>query len=182
MFSPISGRVTKITSKIGEQVIAAAPVITVQTIDNQFEIRAYISESDITKVALNDVVLLVFDAFGKDRQITGFVGKIDPAEKIIENVVYYEATVYINPEGQSLDLRPGLSADLIVQTDVREDVVTLPQRAVLERDGIKYVRVLVNGMVEEREVETGLRGDLGRIEITSGLEVGEEVVIRELSE
>jgi len=37
-------------------------------------------------------------------------------------------------------------------------------------------------MVEEREVTTGLRGDLGRIEITSGLEAGEEVVIRELSE
>ncbi|PJA46128.1 hypothetical protein CO174_00830 [Candidatus Uhrbacteria bacterium CG_4_9_14_3_um_filter_50_9] len=182
MLAPIIGRVTEINAEIGEQVVAASPVITVQTTGDQFEIIADISESDITKIVLNDPVLLTFDAFGSDVEITGFVGKINPAEKLIENVVYYEVTVYLDAEGQSLGLRPGLSVDLVVQTDAREDVITLPQRAVLERDGITYVRVLVSGMVEEREVTTGLRGDLGRIEITSGLEAGEEVVIRELSE
>ena len=54
--------------------------------------------------------------------------------------------------------------------------MAIPTRAVVYKDGQKYVQVLVNGQVEDKEITTGLRGDDGFIEIMSGLSVDEQVV------
>jgi multidrug efflux pump subunit AcrA (membrane-fusion protein) len=180
--SPISGNVTEVSVEVGEQVVAATPVVVVQTTGDQFEIVAFISESDIVKIGIDDLVTLTFDAFSTDDERMGFVGEIDPAEKLIEGVVYYEVTVYLADETSGLMLRPGMSVDLVLETDRRGEAITLPQRAVLEDAEGKYVRVLVGGSPERVGVTTGLRGDLGRVEIVTGLEVGDEVVIREISE
>lgn len=178
--SPIAGIVTEVGIETGEQVVAATPVITVQTTGEQFEIIADVSESDIARVELNDVAEMTFDAFSNDIEFKGFISEIDPAEKLIEGVVYYEVTVNLESAEQGVSLRPGMSADLTIYTDSRSGVLTLPQRAVLQENEMRYVRVLVNGEVERREVTTGLRGDLGRIEIVSGVQEGDEIVIREV--
>lgn len=179
--SPIIGDITDITIEPGEQVMASNAVITVQTTQEQFEIVADVSESDIAKLEVGDVALLTFDAFGSSRALNGTVRKIDPAEKLIEGVVYYEVMVSLDVVDQELALRPGLSADLIFTTNFIEQALTVSQRALFEREDVMYVRVLRDGEPEERAVTTGLRGDLGRIEIVSGLEDGEEVIIRELT-
>jgi membrane fusion protein, macrolide-specific efflux system len=180
--SPIVGSVTDISIKTGEQVVATSPIITVQTTREQFEVAADVSESDIAKVSLDDSVLLTFDAFGLGVEVNGVVREIDLAEKMVEGVVFYEVTIQIDEMEQSLALRPGLSADLILTTDMRNDAIVVPQRAVFERDDLSYVRVLEKGDAVERRVEVGLRGDLGKVEIISGLEEGEELVIREIVE
>lgn len=178
--SPIIGDVTNIDIQAGEQVIASSAVITVQTTQEQFEITADVSESDIAKLEIGDETLITFDAFSSSDTLSGIVRKIDPAEKLVEGVVYYEVTVSLFVPDQTLALRPGLSADLIFTTDRSEQTITVSQRALHSRDESTYVRVLVNDKAEERVVTTGLRGDLGRIEILSGLEAGEEVIIREV--
>lgn len=181
--SPIVGSVTDITVEEGEQVPLGGTVVVVQTTMEQFEIVADVSESDIAKVSVGDEAGISFDAFGSGFETVGVVRDIDPAEKMIESVVYYEITVQLTDDALLDALRPGLSADLIVTTDKRENVLSVPQRAIFDQDGVSYVRVLDRrGNPEERHVETGIRGDLGRVEILSGLEEGDEVIIREISE
>jgi multidrug efflux pump subunit AcrA (membrane-fusion protein) len=182
MRSPISGNVTNVDVEPGEQVVASETIITVQTTQEQFKIVADVSESDISKVSLGDTVELTFDAFGSESVLFGTVGEIDPAEKMIESVVYYEVTVYLEQAQQSLALRPGLSVDLVITTDRKDSVLTIPQRAVESDNERNFVKVLVDGKPEKKEVTTGLRGDLGRLEIVSGLEEGDEIIIRELDE
>ncbi|NQV90033.1 HlyD family efflux transporter periplasmic adaptor subunit [Candidatus Uhrbacteria bacterium] len=179
--SPIIGDVTQITIKAGEQVVASNAVITVQTTQEQFEIVADVSESDISKLELGDATVITFDAFSSSDILLGTVRKIEPAEKLVEGVVYYEVTVSLLLPVEGFDLRPGLSADLIFTTDSKDQILTVSQRALYEREGVTYVRVLENSISVEREVTTGLRGDLGRMEILSGLAVGEEVIIREIN-
>lgn len=182
ILSPIVGSVTEVTVEEGEQVALGSPVVIVQTTMEQFEIIADVSESDIAKVEIGDPVVIEFDAFGSGFEVMGEIRDVDPAEKLIEGVVYYEVTVQFSQDQTPGAMRPGLSADLIVTTDQRQDVISIPQRAIFEKDGMDYVRVLDGrGNVEERHVETGIRGDLGRVEILSGLEAGEEVIIREIS-
>lgn len=181
MRSPIVGDVTQIELEIGEQVTATQAVITVQTTQEQFEIVADVSESDIAKLAVGQTAEVTLDAFGSSKKFIGSVRKIDPAEKLIESVVYYEVTVSFEQADQSLAMRPGLSADLIFTTNRRDNTLTVSQRALQARNGSTYVRVLTNGVIEERDVTVGLRGDLGRVEILSGLDEGEEVVIREVT-
>lgn len=181
MRSPIVGDVTEIALEVGEQVSVTQAVMTIQTTQEQFEVVADVSESDIAKLAIGQTAQMTFDAFGSSQKLVGTVRKIDPAEKLIERVVYYEVTVSFESLDQSLALRPGLSADLIFTTDQRAGVITISQRAIQSRDGGSFVRVLSDGVIEERDVTLGLRGDLGRVEVLSGLEEGEEVVIRELT-
>lgn len=181
MRSPIIGDVTDVVLEVGEQVTATVAVITVQTTQEQFEIVADVSESDIAKLAVGQSAVVTLDAFGSSQKLTGTVRKIDPAEKLIESVVYYDVTVSFEQIEYRLALRPGLSADLIFTTDRRDGALTVSQRSLQSRNESTFVRVFTNGVIEERDVTVGLRGDLGRVEILSGLEEGEEVVIREVT-
>jgi multidrug efflux pump subunit AcrA (membrane-fusion protein) len=61
----------------------------------------------------------------------------------------------------------------------RENVPVVPREAVTERGGRKVVFVLEGQRVERREVALGL-GDDGIVEIRSGLEAGESIVVRGL--
>ncbi len=56
-----------------------------QTTQEQFEIVADVSESDIAKLAIGQQAQITFDAFGSSQKIVGEVRKIDPAEKMIES-------------------------------------------------------------------------------------------------
>lgn len=176
--SPISGWITDLKYSVGEQVSVAQPMVVVQSLDNNFRILADISESDIAKVALQDTVEITFDAFGNDVRVPATVEKIDPAEKLIEGVVYYQVDVRLAQSVAPIGLKPGMSADLEILTADLADVLIVPQRSVLERaDGQKYVRVPGGDLFVEKDVITGLRGDGGKVEIKKGLNEGEEVIL-----
>ncbi|MBU0646410.1 efflux RND transporter periplasmic adaptor subunit [Patescibacteria group bacterium] len=178
IISPISGKVTDLKFKVGEQVSMAEPMAVVQSVGDNFRIKSDISESDIAKISLLDPVKVTFDAFGNDLSAAGTVEAIDPAQKLIEGVVYYEVDVRLVESVEIIGLKPGMSADLEILTADLPEVLNVPQRAVLERsDGIKYVRVPGGDLFVEREVKTGLRGDGGKVEIKEGLSEGEEVII-----
>ena len=58
----------------------------------------------------------------------------------------------------------------------RENVLIIPQRAVIEKNGKKIVRIPSGKNYQEIEVQTGLRGSEGEIEIISGLREGDKVI------
>ncbi len=180
--SPIVGSITDVRVKVGEQVTGSQVVVVVQTTQEQFEIAADVSESDIAKLDLGNDVIMTFDAFGSGVELEGYVGEIDPAEKLIEGVVYYRVTVYLQNAREALALRPGLTTDITIETEVRQGAITLPQRAVHEDQEGAYVMILVDGAPQRRSVTLGLRGDLGRVEILSGVIEGDEIIIRELTD
>ncbi len=181
--APFSGVVTDIEPEVGERVNASEDVITLHADSASFSIPVDIAESDIAKIAVGNSAVVTFDAFGDDRVFEGSVQRIDPAEHVIEGVVFYTAEVFLE-EGQDVTgIRSGMSSDVVIETRKIEDTVSLPQRAVLERDGKKYVRIPRENATdkeasfEERAVVVGMRGDDGMIEILEGLSGGEEVIL-----
>ncbi len=174
MKSPLKGIITNVEVKVGETVSPAATVIRLLT-ENALEISVQTPESDIPKVQVDDKADITLDAFGSAAVFAGKVRFINPAETIIEGVVYYEVTVAF--ENAVPEIKPGMSADVIMHTDERSNVLTVPLRAVKEKDGTNFLGILNGASLEQREVSLGLRGDGGRVEITSGLKEGELVVI-----
>jgi HlyD family secretion protein len=132
-----------------------------------------IPEVDIGQVSLEDYCRIDLDAF-IDEQFSGKVIKIDPAETIIAGVVYYKTTISLNSDDQKI--RPGMTANVIVVTESKESVLTVPQRAIFEKEGKKFVRIIEGENLKEIEVQTGLKGVRGEIEIISGLKEGDKVV------
>ena len=86
----------------------------------------------------------------------------------------------IEPAGH--DIKPGMTANVTIKTDERKAALVIPLRAVrTAQDDSKTVRVLKNKVPEIRTIGIGLRGDEGRVEVTSGLTEGEVVVTGETS-
>ena len=69
-----------------------------------------------------------------------------------------------------------MSGDATIQTEKKENVLNIPQRAVVSKNSNKYVRILDGKNIVEKEIVTGLRGSQGEIEIISGLVEGEEII------
>lgn len=172
--APFDGQVTNIAYDIGETVSLGEPAVEMLAL-NEFQIVADVDEADITKIVLDDRTEVTFDALGEEQVFTGGVAKVNPAEKSIDGVVYYEITVYLDEV--SPFLRSGMSADITIFTEELEHALIVPSRAVLTENMVKYVRVVEAGEVRQREVEVGIRGDGGETQILNGVKEGEEVVI-----
>lgn len=172
--APIDGFVTLINKEEGEMAQTSAPIISIIAVD-QFQIETNISETDIAKVNLNDEVEMTLDALGPDEKLSGRIIKIDPAETVVSGVIYYKVTSMFNASDERI--KPGMTANLDIKTDKRENVVSLPYYAINETDGHKYVKVLSsNGETADREVKIGLEGEVN-VEIVEGLKAGEKVAV-----
>ncbi len=173
--SPVQGRVTKINKRVGEtwQPSLTESIVTILPA-MPYDIEVDIYEEDIVKMAVGNDVGISLIAF-PDSVFAGKVVAIEPAEKLIESVVYYTVTVSFNdiPEG----VKPGMTADLAIRVASQENVLIVPENAIREEDGKKVVKVWKDDQTEEREIEAGLKGSDDMVEIISGLTEGEKVIV-----
>ena len=171
--APIAGLVTNINYEIGEFVSSAQPLFSLIG-ESNLEINVDVPESDISKIKVGDQAEITLDAFGDDNMFQGHIAFVDPAETIINDVVYYQVKVTFDQKEEQV--KSGMTANVTVLTDSRTDVLYVPARAVIVKDNQRLVRILENGQQTEKPVVTGLRGDDGLIEILDGLKEGENVI------
>ncbi|KPJ57333.1 hypothetical protein AMJ49_01920 [Parcubacteria bacterium DG_74_2] len=172
--SPIDGQVIKINKKIGEQVQPMVQDVVISLLsDNPFQIKTDIYEEDIVKIKVGNPVDISLVSF-PGQIFKGKIISIDPAEKLKEGVVYYEINIDFEdaPEG----VKPGMSADLVIKTASKENVLIIPEKAIRKKDDRIIVQILRNRAVEEREIEVGLRGN-DMVEIISGLKEGDKIIL-----
>jgi len=133
-----------------------------------------VDETDIGQVTVGQKVTVKVDAY-PSLLIDGKVIRIDPQAKVEQNVTLIPVTVEISePDPRFL---PGMNATCEFIVDEVTNVVTVPNEALKESDGIYKVQVKNGAKPKEMEVEVGLAGP-DVTEIRSGLNEGEEVVTR----
>ena len=173
--SPVQGQITKINKEVGEtsQSALAESVVTMLPA-SPYEIEVDIYEEDIVKMTIGNEVDISLIAF-PEVIFQGKIISINPAEELIESVVYYTITISFEevPEG----IRPGMTADLVIKTDLREDVLLIPEDALQKKDGNDMVQVFQDEQIEEREIEIGLQGSDDMVEVITGLVEGEQVIV-----
>jgi len=172
LISPINGTVTSISIKRGQVVSASQTAVSLLS-SEPFQIKANIYEQDIVKVKIGNEVKIELVPF--PRQIfKGKVLSIDPAETIIDNVVYYQVTIDFpnQPEG----IKSGMTADITIVTNKKENVLRVPKNAVQSIDGKDTVQVVKDGKIQNQQIITGLEGS-DYYEVLSGLEEGDTIVV-----
>lgn len=179
LVAPFSGVVTKQDAKMGQTVAPNVALVSLMS-DGGFKITANVPEVDVAKLTTGAKASVTLDAYGPDVEFPASVSLIDPAETIIEGVSTYKVTLRFVAQDERI--RSGMTANIDVETNRKDGVLYLPARAVVTKDGKKFVKVPgapeTNATVE-KEVTTGLRGSNGMIEILSGLTEGEVVVTLE---
>ena len=174
--SPVAGKVTEIKKRAGEQVQSALKDTVVVILPaTSFNIKVDIYEEDVVRVAIGNPVDITLVAF-PGQILKGKLISINPAEKIIDGVVYYEATVIFDEA--PLAVKPGMTADLTIKASSRENVLVIPTEAVQKKDGKTFIQILKAGKPEEKEIITGLWGTNDLVEVISGLSEGEEIILQ----
>jgi len=110
-------------------------------------------------------------------QFTGTVTKVGnrpDSSGYFDTAKRYEVRVKI--DGQSPLLRPGLTAQAEIVVAELRDVIAVPVAAVAELRGSHICAVRTAGAIERRVVTLGQSNDTA-VEITSGLEAGETVLL-----
>lgn len=171
--APIDGVITDTNGNAGENVSPEAIVVSLMPSGN-LEIDVDISESNIVSAKVEQGVRITLDAFPDTVSWSGKILSIDPAETLIGGSVYYKTKVVFDEEDDRI--RSGMTANIWINADSRENVVSIPVSAVKKKNNKKYVEVLEGKTAVEREVETGPKGKDGAVEIVSGLSEGEKVI------
>jgi len=172
IIAPFDGIVSKIDGKIGEVIGVNDKIIVSLISPRDFQIKVDIPETDIEKIDLDDSVEITLDAF-PEEVLLGQIVEIELGETIIEGVVYYRIKILFQEQEK---IKSGMTGNADIQTAKKENVLNVPYRAIVFKENKRFVKILDKKEIKELEVETGLKGINGNIEIVSGLEQGQEII------
>lgn len=172
--APANGTITSVDIKVGEQAVTSKQVIVLQDIGS-LHIEANVSEANISAVKADQTVDVTFDSLGPDRHFTAKVQTVNPASNVVSGVVNYlvKASLPNIPE-----IKPGMTANMTILVGSKDNVLVVPQRAIIS-NGAKHIRVIDDNKKKtyhEVEIKTGMEADGGLVEVTSGLNEGQEIV------
>ena len=106
------------------------------------------------------------------KEFTGRVDFVDPVVQLPGRTILVKAVV---PNSRR-ELQAGMFIEARLATAVRPLAVIVPEDAVIPLQGSTFVWVAVGGKAARRQVELGVRTP-GFVEIKSGVESGEQVVV-----
>lgn len=172
IYAPIDGVITQVNNKVGETVNGTD--VAFKLLSPHYEIKVDVSETDIAKLKLNNSVIITLDAFGDDVKFSGKVFVIDPGSTVIQDVVYYK--VKISLDDSDKPVKPGMTANVVIKTDQKDNAIIIPSRSV-RTDGGKYVNLLINNQEQKKEIKLGIKGNDGKVEVLEGLKEGDLVIL-----
>ncbi len=164
--SPTDGMVISRNVDVGQTVAASlsAPVLfEIATDLREMHIYANVSEADIGQVSDGQRVLFRVDAF-RDRDFEGEVIQVRNAPIMEDNVVHYETIIAV--DNSALLLKPGMTTEVSVITDRKDDVMRVRNTALRARlpdnlipSGVDADRRGIGGSSGEHESGNGGDGD-----------------------
>lgn len=170
--APFAGLIAQRFVSVGEFVQPGTRLFELVALD-PIEVEFRVAEVDSSRVQTGQVVAVRVAPFPDEvfeATVTLVSPMIDPASRTLR-----VKGVLANPEGR---LKPGLFARADLGVSHRENVLMIPEEAILQRsDGQVVFRLTGGDRVERRVVHTGVYKN-GRVEILSGLDAGDRVVTR----
>ena len=165
------GVVIEMTARAGMRFMPGEPLFQIADLSNVW-IVASVFEQDLGFVRAGQAATVTLAAY-PGRKVAGRVSfvypTVDPGTRT--------ARVRIELPNEDGLLKPDLFGTVEIEAGDAVAAVAIPESAVLDSGTRQVVLVeLGGGAFEPREVELGSRGD-GYVEVTSGLDAGERVVV-----
>ena len=206
IYAPVSGVLSALNIEKGERVVgtlqmAGTQMMTIADFTNM-EVRVDVSENDILRVEKGDTAIIEIDAYS-DRTFKGIVKQVaksakqDALSAATDQITNFEVEIRLLHNSYKdllkthrFPFRPGMSANVDIRTHTITGVLAVPIQSVTARavpDSLKknihskeeelreVVFITNNNKVLSRDVTTGIQ-DESYIQVTSGLQEGEEIV------
>ena len=180
IISPLDGTVMEVNVEEGEvvtpgiqQTFEGRPLLTVGDLSTLI-VSTDLTQIDIAKIQLGQEVKLTFDAY-PERTFKARITKTAPSAVKPEGKDVEMFPVEATLEVADPAVKPGMTADVRIQIDIKKNVFSVPIEAVIKEKGKTFVTRIAetNGKMktERVEVSLGVRNDR-EFEVVSG--IGEE--------
>jgi len=140
--APVDGIVVKKSVEPGQTVAASlqAPELFIIAQDlRQMQVETSIDEAEVGRISVGQAATFTVDSF-PGRTFRGTVSQVRKAAQVVQNVVTYIAV--ITTSNSDLSLFPGMTANVRIVVDTRDNALKLPNAA---------LRFRPPGIVEARE-------------------------------
>ncbi len=131
--APARGKILKKMSEIGEMIGVGMPVFLFGSTENQWVIKAGISERDIVRIALGDQANARFDAYPGEKftaSVKEIAQAVDPASGT------YEVELAVDERGnRGLKLLAGFVGKVRIEPSAKESYFVIPVDAMVEGEG-----------------------------------------------
>jgi len=154
---------------VGEYIQPGQPIVTLDDTD-PIKVDFRVPEVFSTRLEPGQTVEVIIDAT-PGRTFTGEVYAVDSTVDPKSRSLLVRARV---PNRDGI-MRPGMFAQIHLVTEERPDSLMIPEEALLTRGQDKFVYKVVDGVIAESPVTTGLR-QRGLVEVLEGLSPGDTVV------
>ncbi|MCE9607205.1 MAG: TolC family protein [Planctomycetia bacterium] len=149
------------------QVILRVPDLT------QMQVKATVHESKVESLRPNMRASIGI----QNRKLTGHVTTVanqpEPGSWMASNIKEYAA--YVRIDGAQNDLKPGMTAEVVILVAEKKNVLTVPVQCIVEQAGKFYCWKSLGATSEKTEVKLG-PGDDRKVEVVSGLSEGDVVL------
>jgi len=185
--APFAGTLAKVDVKVGDSASQGTAVATIISPEKIADVS--LNEVDVAKIKTGEKVTLTFDAV-PDLTIAGLVAEIDTVGTQSQGVVTYN--VKISFDTQDERVKAGMSVTANIITDVKQDVLVVPNSAIKTSGTTSYIEtfdtipagaattqggITSSAPIKDVQVEVGISNDTSS-EITSGLNEGDVIVTR----
>lgn len=168
--APISGVVNRLYVDAGEYVARGAPFLDLVNVE-KIKIQLNVPEMDVRFLKPGDAALVGIDALPEKRlwgKLDFVAYKADPATKTFQ--------VQVVVENPTREIRPGMIARVGLLRREVQGALAVPLFALVDKGGERVLFVEKDGVASARTVSIGIiEGD--RVQITSGLDPGERVIV-----
>ena len=173
--APVDGVVVNVTATIGQVVAPGAALMAVQDI-SQVYVVVNIEQKDLSLIKIGQKADVTVDTFA-DRVFAGIVDLINP-EAGTGNRMFRTKVKVDNSDGA---LKGGMFSKVQLATGDAVQILTVPQGAVIQKQGIYYVFTVENDIAVRHQVEIGVAtGEV--IQIKSGLQPGSKIAVSNVSQ
>ena len=170
--APVDGIITAKNFDVNEMASQGQPAFVISS-TGILQVDLSVTQSDISKFTEGQIVDVIIDG----KTVEGTVNYVPTVADAATSLYKVEVLVN-NPDGE---FKSGMSVEVEVSIEKQNNVVTVPKKAILEEDGVKYVYIVGdNNRAVKKEVTTGIE-TVSTVEIQSGVDTDDTVVIGGLS-
>ena len=166
IISPMDGVIIERPVELGETVTgsgsfnAGTVISTVADLATML-VKAGINEVDIGKIHLNQETRITLDAFPRVL-FKGTISRIAPAARLDDQVKVFDVEIALKELGR--ELRTGMTANIEIRGEIREQVLVVPVESVFVRGEEEMVYIqretpLPKEIIESEEGEEAVEGE-----------------------
>jgi multidrug resistance efflux pump len=167
--APITGVISMRNIDEGEFVGSGIPIFTVINAKTVV-IMISVPDTVVEKLHTGQQVPIKITAL-PDHEFTSIIDTISPAADARTQAY----TVKLKLENPDSVIKPGMLAKVTLPIESKENIITVPNEAILVEDAIQYVFIVEAGKVKKIPVTTGLANDK-ITEVTEGLSEGASII------